>query len=70
MTTSMQPSAIQRRIEQQLQGASIYLHKSSGVRYRVAYTSGGVSELHPISGASRQVPEEQLSNAEVWERQP
>ncbi|MDH4566136.1 hypothetical protein E8E95_05545 [Pseudomonas sp. BN414] len=69
MTTSMQPSATQRRIEQQLQGGIVYLHKSSGVRYQVTYTSGGVSQLHPISGASRQVPEEQLSNAEVWEKQ-
>lgn len=62
-------SAAQRRIEQQLQDSTIYLHKSSGVRYRVAYTSGGVSELHPISGACRYATEDQLSNAEIWERQ-
>lgn len=69
MNDSMQPSYRQMLIEQQLQPSIVYLHKSSGVRYQVTYTSGGVSELHPISGASRQVPEEQLSNAEVWERQ-
>lgn len=66
---SLDVSATQRRIEQQLQGASIYLHKSSGVRYRVAYTSGGVSELHPISGSCRYATEDQLANNEVWERQ-
>lgn len=66
---SLDTSATQRRIEQQLQGASIYLHKSSGVRYRVAYTSGGVSDLHPISGQSRRVTNDELANSEVWERQ-
>lgn len=67
MTLDVSPAM--RRIEQQLQGAPIYLHKSSGVRYRVAYTSGGVSELHPISGSCRYATEEQLSNSEVWEKQ-
>ncbi|MGF6695021.1 hypothetical protein M2318_005116 [Metapseudomonas resinovorans] len=62
-------SATQRRIEQQLSNGIVYLHKSSGVRYRVAYTSGGVSELHPISGACKYATDEQLTNADVWERQ-
>ncbi|MCY1300246.1 hypothetical protein D9M68_930680 [compost metagenome] len=66
MTLDVSPAM--RRIEQQLKSI-VYLHKSSGVRYRVAYSSGGVSELHPISGSERNVTDEQLSNPEIWERQ-
>lgn len=51
-------------------GGTVYLHKSSGIRYRVAYTIAGTHELHPISGPCRYATDEQLGDAEVWERQP
>lgn len=67
---SLDQSAAQRRIDSQLANSIVYLHKSSGLRYRAAYTSGGVSELHPISGSCKYVSDDQLSNSEIWEQQP
>ena len=47
-----------------------WLHRPSGVHYRIAYTAAGVHELHPISGQCRYATDEQLANAEVWEKKP
>ena len=51
-------------------GGEIYLHKSSGVRYRLAYSLGGANELHPISGLCRYAIDYQLADSEVWEKKP
>ncbi|MCY1308813.1 hypothetical protein D9M70_588500 [compost metagenome] len=69
MTDTMQPSAVQIRIEQQLQGCKVYLHKPTGVRYHLAMAVGGANELHPISGRSTYATDDELANSEVWERQ-
>ncbi|MCY1307999.1 hypothetical protein D9M68_437270 [compost metagenome] len=66
---SLDVSATQRRIDQQLQSCHVYLHKPTGIRYCLALAIGGDNELHPISGKSMYASDEQLSNAEVWERQ-
>lgn len=51
-------------------GGEIYLHKASGVRYRIAYSLGGANELHPISGPCRYATDDQLADSEVWEKKP
>lgn len=61
-------SATVRRINNQC--GDIYRHKTSGIRYRVAYTIAGTHELHPISGPCQYATDEQLGNAEVWEKLP
>lgn len=68
---SMTESATARRINELCAaGGTVYLHKPSGIRYRVAYTIAGTHELHPISGPCRYATSEQLADAEIWEKQP
>jgi uncharacterized protein (UPF0297 family) len=66
----MTESAQVRRINQLCE---VYLHKSSGKRYYIAYSAEGFHEMHqiggyPISGPSRYVSAKQLENAEIWSK--
>ena len=65
--SGMTESPIVRRINAQ---CATYLHRPSGIRYHIAYTVAGVHELHPISGQCRYATDEQLANAEIWEKKP
>ncbi|MCY1298790.1 hypothetical protein D9M70_482920 [compost metagenome] len=66
---SLDVSAAQRRIEGQLAQSIVYLHKPTNTRYRLAFTISGTNELHPISGSCKYATDDQLANAEVWEKQ-
>lgn len=71
MSSGMELSATAERINEQCQRqGEIYLHRPSGMRYRVEFTAGEFHELHPISGACRYVNDEQLANAAIWEKKP
>jgi hypothetical protein len=65
------PSAAKQRIDMQ---CARYLHKPTGKRFYIAYTAAMMSELHEanelrgISGSVKYASDEQLANAEIWER--
>ena len=71
MSGGMELSATAARINELCaRGGEIYLHKPSGVRYRIAYSAGEFHELHPISGTCRYATDDQLADSEVWEKKP
>ncbi|MNU10686.1 hypothetical protein D3C72_2579860 [compost metagenome] len=46
----------------------LYLHKLTGIRYTAVSEAGGIYELSPIHGEWKQVSQEQLANAEIWQK--
>ncbi|MDP3978383.1 MAG: hypothetical protein Q8P85_10385 [Pseudomonas sp.] len=63
--SGMTDSAAVRRINEQ---CARYLHKPSGVRYHIAYSIGGLNELHPISGPCKYASDANLANTEIWSK--
>ncbi|MCY1419377.1 hypothetical protein D9M71_349650 [compost metagenome] len=64
----MYDSTLFQRIDAQCQPMLLYLHKLTGIRYTAVSEAGGIYELSPIHGEWKQVSQEQLADAEVWEK--
>ena len=60
-------SAVQQRIDAQCRP---YLHKPTNRRYRLAYSAAGLNEMHGISGGVKYVSDKDLSDTEIWSKQP
>ncbi|AOE87513.1 hypothetical protein [Pseudomonas sp. TCU-HL1] len=61
-------STLFQRIDARCQPLLRYLHKLTGIRYAAVSEAGGIYELSPIHGERKHASQEQLANAEVWQK--
>lgn len=68
--TGLSESAVQRRIDAQARGATIYLHKPTRCRYLVISDDGDSCDLQGVDMRTIPVSKEALADHNVWERLP
>ncbi|AYF90018.1 hypothetical protein SA496_22255 [Pseudomonas sp. JS3066] len=64
----MYDSTLFQRLDAQCQPLLRYLHKLTGVRYAATSEADGIYELSPIHGEHKHASQDQLANAEVWQK--
>ncbi|MHC5352239.1 hypothetical protein [Metapseudomonas furukawaii] len=64
----MYDSTLFQPIDTQCRPLQRYLHKLTGVRYVAVSEIDGVYELSPLHGERKHASQEQLTNADIWQR--
>ncbi|MDH4559174.1 hypothetical protein E8F11_29080 [Pseudomonas sp. BN417] len=64
----MYDSTLFQCIDAQCKPLLRYLHKLTGIRYTAVSEASGTYELSPIHGERKHASQEQLADAEVWQK--